>query len=108
MNTNFAVSLVLVATAQAYSTNSLVERVPLSTSGSNVVDRDGETVRLACVNWYGAHMERFVVNGLDLQPLDKLSQTIADQEFNCVRLPFSLEMIYSNPIVEDNAVAANP
>ena len=53
-------------------------------------------------------MERFVVNGLDLQPLDQLSQTIADQEFNCVRLPFSLEMIYTNPIVSNEAIAANP
>ena len=78
MITSFAVSLVLVASAQAFSINSLAERVPLSTAGSKVVDRNGETVRLACVNWYGAHMERFVVNGLDLQPLDDLSKTIAD------------------------------
>lgn len=58
--------------------NSLAERVPLATSGSRIVDKNGDTVRLACVNWYGAHMERFVVNGLDLQPLDTLSQMIAD------------------------------
>ena len=78
MITNFAVSLLLAASAQALSSNSLAGRVPLSTSGSNVVDRDGKTVRLACVNWYGAHMERFVVNGLDLQDLHQLSKTIAD------------------------------
>lgn len=64
---------------------------PLKTSGSRIVDTLGNTVRLACTNWYGGHMERYVVNGLDLVNIDELSQMIADQGFNCVRLPFSLE-----------------
>ena len=63
----------VLATAAAFGANSLADRVPLATSGSRIVDVNGETVRLACVNWYGAHMDRFVVNGLDLQPLDVLS-----------------------------------
>jgi len=52
--------------------------VPLSTSGSRIVDINGATVRLACVNWYGAHMERFVVDGLDKQPMDLMSEEIAN------------------------------
>jgi hypothetical protein len=36
-------------------------------------------------------MERFVVNGLDEQKIDDVSEMIADQGFNCVRLVFSLE-----------------
>lgn len=27
------------------------------------MDSEGERVKLACVNWYGAHMEDMVVNG---------------------------------------------
>ena len=53
-------------------------------------------------------MERYVVNGLDLQDLDQMSAMIADQGFNCVRLPFSLEQFYLNPIVDEEAIAANP
>jgi len=67
-----------------------INNLPLQTEGSRIVDQAGNTVRLACVNWYGAHMERFVVNGLDEQNIDFLSETIASQGFNCVRLVFSL------------------
>ena len=55
-----------------------------------VVDKNGDETRLACVNWYGAHMERYTVNGLDLVDIDAISQGIADKGFNCVRLVFSL------------------
>jgi hypothetical protein len=37
-------------------------RFPLSTSGPRIVDKAGRTVKLACVNWYGSHMELFVQN----------------------------------------------
>jgi hypothetical protein len=36
--------------------------LPLSTSGDRIVDTEGRTVKLACVNWYGSHMELFVQN----------------------------------------------
>ena len=51
----------------------------------------GDPVKLACVNWYGAHMERYAINGLDLVDVDEIARGIADKGFNCVRLPFSLE-----------------
>lgn len=53
-------------------------------------------------------MERFVVNGLDEVDIDVLSKNITDFGFNCVRLVFSLEMFYDNPVVADDAVSANP
>ena len=42
----------------------------LSTKGSTIIDSKGKPVRLACVNWYGAHMERYVVHGLDEVHID--------------------------------------
>ena len=51
--------------------------LPLQTEGSRIVNKNGDTVRLACVNWYGAHMERYVVNGLDMQNIDTLSGLIS-------------------------------
>merc|ERR1711971_445825 len=86
--------------------------LPLSTGeiGGKVVviDSAGERVKLACVNWYGAHMEGFVVNGLDVRPVDEIAQTIASLGFNCIRLPFSLEQFYDNPMVEASRLSANP
>merc|ERR1719400_2796167 len=73
-----------------------------------VVDSDGARVKLACVNWYGAHMEGHVVNGLERQSVENISNTIASLGFNCVRLPFSLEQFYDNPTVEAGRLTANP
>ena len=53
-------------------------------------------------------MERYVNAGLDLVPLDEITQQIADLGFNCIRYPFSLELFYKDPIVQTEAIAANP
>lgn len=94
--------------AVAANADNRLYNLPLKTQGSKIVNSEGEMVRLACTNWYGAHMERYVVHGLDLQPIDSMAEMIADQGFNCVRLPYSLEQYYLNPVVEDDAVSANP
>jgi endoglucanase len=73
-----------------------------------VVDSAGERVKLACVNWYGAHMEGYVVNGLDTRSAADIANTIANLGFNCVRLPFSLEQFYDDPVVEPDRVSADP
>ena len=72
------------------------------------MDSGGQRVKLACVNWYGAHMEDMVVNGLDRQPISKIASIIAELGFNCVRLPFSLDMIYKNPVIATERLSANP
>ena len=84
------------------------DRLPLSTHGRAIVDLHGCEVALACVNWYGAHMELFSVDGLHKQPLERIVQRIVDLGFNCVRLPFSLDLLYDNPEVPHIALAANP
>ena len=53
-------------------------------------------------------MERYAVNGLDLVDIDEISQGIADKGFNCVRLVFSLEQYFKNPVVADDVLTANP
>ena len=72
------------------------------------MDKNGDAVRLSCVNWYGAHLERSVVNGLDLVNINDLSQDIADKGFNCVRLVFSLEQYFKDPVVDAAYLTANP
>jgi len=86
--------------------------LPLSTGTVSdkvvVVDADGARVKLACVNWYGAHMEGYVVNGLDKQTISSIAKTISGLGFNCIRLPFSLEQFFENPVVENSRVSSNP
>ena len=49
-----------------------------------------------------------MVNGLDRQSIDNIANTIASLGFNCVRLSFSLEQFYDNPLIEASRLTANP
>eukprot|EP00961_Rhodomonas_salina_P022722 304834-Rhodomonas_salina.6 len=82
--------------------------LPLSVDGTFIVDAQGVEVLLSCVNWYGAHMEIFTVGGLHKQPLQTLASNISQLGFNCIRLPFSLDLWYEDPVVPEHALAANP
>ena len=53
-------------------------------------------------------MQRYVVNGLDKVSMDYVSKTIAGLGFNCLRLPYSLEQVIENPVVEEQYLKANP
>jgi endoglucanase len=81
---------------------------PLSASGRFIVDAHGRRVRLAGVNWYGAHEDDGVAPGLDRTHRRTLAATIAGHGFNSVRLPFSLWMTEQTTAVPDRYLAANP
>jgi len=82
--------------------------LPLSTRGRFVVDARGQRVRLAGVNWYGAHEDDGVAPGLDRTDRRTLASRIALLGFNSVRLPFSLWMTQQAAPVPDAYLAANP
>ncbi|CAK0830202.1 unnamed protein product [Prorocentrum cordatum] len=69
---------------------------PLRTSGRYIVDASGQRVRFACVNWYGAQMEQMAPNGLNHQRVERIAAIIVGHGFNCVRLPFSLDVVFTN------------
>ena len=50
---------------------------PLSAIGRYIVDADGRRVRLAGVNWYGAHEDDGVVSGLERTGRVRLARAIA-------------------------------
>ena len=81
---------------------------PLSASGRFIVDARGNRVRLAGVNWYGAHEDLGVAPGLDRTDRHALARRIAGLGFNSVRLPFSLWMTEQTAPVPDQYLAANP
>jgi len=78
----------------------------LSTSGRWIVNEQGNRVRLTCVNWYGADQKDFVVGGLQWQTIQFVSKYIRDLNFNCIRLPWSVEMYVTNPIINNSTILA--
>lgn len=87
---------------------------PLSVSGAKIVDADGVAVRLAGVNWGGAHQDGMAPAGLDKLHRDDISARIAGWGLNHVRFPFALgTFMNNNGTVKTGAadparLAANP
>jgi endoglucanase len=81
---------------------------PLSTEGRFIVDARGSRVKLAGVNWYGAHEDLGVAPGLDRTHRSSLAETLVLHGFNSVRLPFSLWMTEQTKPVPDQYLTANP
>ncbi|KAL9678818.1 hypothetical protein QQ045_016669 [Rhodiola kirilowii] len=79
-----------------FSSTPISHSLPLSTNGRWIVDAaTGHRVKLHCANWAG-HIETMVPEGLDKQPLDKITSTVAALGFNCVRLTWAIFM-YTRP-----------
>jgi aryl-phospho-beta-D-glucosidase BglC (GH1 family) len=80
---------------------------PLRTRGRDIVNRKGQRVKLASVNWYGGSDELFVPSGLDVRHRSEIARLIRHLGFNSVRLPYSDEMVMDNPLVEPDLLSAN-
>jgi endoglucanase len=65
--------------------------VPLHSSSRWILDSNNARVKLRCINW-PAHMEANIPEGLNKQTVDYISDWIADEGFNCVRLTYSIDM----------------
>lgn len=77
------------------------------TSGNKIVDSNGEAVRIAGVNWYGFETSDFLVHGLWAQDYKTILNTIKSLGFNVVRIPFSNQMVESNPVPTGYTTYAN-
>ena len=77
------------------------------TQGVQILDGNGQAVRIAAVNWYGMETTYWVPAGLDFQPYTAIMDRVKSLGYNAIRLPFSNELIESNPIVTQK-VKANP
>ena len=76
------------------------------TRGSEILDANGDNVRIAGINWYGFETTDAVVHGLYAQDYHEILTTIKAQGYNTIRLPFSNQMIES-PIVPSAVSSAN-
>lgn len=80
----------------------------LHTSSRWILDEAQNRVKLRCINWAG-HLDTRIPEGLDKQPLDKITAWIADNGFNCVRLTYSIDMALdpSQRVVDSFKAAGN-
>ena len=69
---------------------------PLSVRNAQIVDVAGTPVRLAGVNWGGAHQDGLVPAGLDKLHRDEIAGRIVGWGFNHVRLTFALGTFVNN------------
>lgn len=77
------------------------------TSGTQILDENDRQVRIAGVTWYGMESSYWVPAGLDYQPYTRIMDEVKVLGYNAIRLPFSNELVETNPIVTEK-VAANP
>ena len=80
---------------------------PLRAEGRNVMDASGKRFKLASVNWYGASDEHYIPGGLDVRHRSEIAKTIRQMGFNSVRLPYSDELIMTNPWIPATRLSAN-
>jgi len=68
------------------------------TKGNQIIDSQGNTVRLAGVNWYGFETPDFLAHGLWAQDYKTVLNNIKALGYNVIRMPFSNEMVEKNPV----------
>ncbi len=68
------------------------------TSGNQLLDSNNQPVRIAGVNWYGFETTDHVIHGLWAKDYKAILNTIKNNGYNTIRVPFSNEMVESNPV----------
>ena len=81
---------------------------PLRARGRDIIDANDKRLKLASVNWYGGSDELFVPKGLEVQHRTGIAAAIRALGFNSVRLPYSDEMVRTNPLIPTSSLSANP
>jgi endoglucanase len=62
------------------------------TSGSAILDQNGQPVRIAGINWFGLETSNFAPHGLWARDYRDMLDQIAAQGYNTLRLPFSNQL----------------
>lgn len=77
------------------------------TAGNTIVDTNGTQVRIAGINWYGFETPDFIAHGLWAQDYKTVLGTIKSLGYNVVRIPFSNQLVESNPVPTNFTQYAN-
>jgi endoglucanase len=76
------------------------------TSGNQILDSNGNPVRIAGINWYGFETPDEIAHGLWAQDYHTIINDIAALGYNTIRIPFSNQMV-ETPIVPQNLAFTN-
>jgi endoglucanase len=76
------------------------------TSGNQILDSNGNPVRIAGINWYGFETPDEIAHGLWVQDYHTVINDIAALGYNTIRIPFSNQMV-ETPIVPQNLSFSN-
>ena len=68
------------------------------TSGGKILDANGIQVRIAGISWYGFETTDHLVRGLNAQDYKVIINTIKSLGYNVIRIPFSNELVETNPV----------
>jgi endoglucanase len=80
----------------------------LHTSGTRIVDDDGNPVRIRAVSWFGLETHDFAPHGLWSRTVDDLLDEIKELGFDTVRLPFSNQLFDQDSRAKTNIGDLNP
>src|SRR3569833_2932317 len=77
------------------------------TKGNQIIDSSGNVVRIAGINWYGFETADALAHGLWAQDYKTVLNNIKALGYNVIRVPFSNQMVESNPIPDNFTSFAN-
>lgn len=80
----------------------------LSTSGNQIVDASGNTVRITGINWFGFETGNRVVHGLWARGYKSVLDQIKSLGFNTLRIPYSNAMLRAGAATSSINFALNP
>jgi aryl-phospho-beta-D-glucosidase BglC (GH1 family) len=79
-----------------------------STSGNQIIDSTGETVRLKGINWFGMEGYLGVPDGLYTRNWQDMMEQMRELGFDTIRLPFSLQNIQPGAMPNNIVYSLNP
>jgi aryl-phospho-beta-D-glucosidase BglC (GH1 family) len=80
----------------------------LSTSGSRIIDSQGQVVTLNGLNWFGMETETFAPHGLWTRSMDSMLDQIQALGYDTLRIPFSNEALRPGSVPNGIDFAKNP
>lgn len=96
------------ASAVASSPASLLPSGFLSTQGNQIVDQQGNAVKIAAVNWFGLESTNFAPQGLWAASYKTMMDQMVQLGFNAIRLPFSDQLFDPDSIPNGIDFSKNP
>jgi aryl-phospho-beta-D-glucosidase BglC (GH1 family)/uncharacterized protein YjdB len=80
----------------------------LSSQGNKLVDSKGNTVRLTGVNWFGFETNMMYPHGIWARDCKSMLKQIKDCGFNCIRLPWSNDILKPGATIKVNSFGTDP